>query len=68
MIVRSLTQLNETGDVTGPPRVHCLQSETVEVLTARDIILIRVFRLVEAFLSETDYKFEKLIVDGGVAR
>ena len=25
-------------------------------------------QLVEAFLSETDYKFEKLIVDGGVAR
>ena len=25
-------------------------------------------RLVEAFLSETDYNFEKLIVDGGVAR
>ena len=25
-------------------------------------------RLVEAFLSETDYKIEKLIVDGGVAR
>ena len=68
MIVRSVTQLNETGDVTGPPRGHCLQSETVEVLTATDIILIRVFRLVEAFLSETDYKFEKLIVDGGVAR
>ena len=25
-------------------------------------------QLVEAFLSETDYKFEKLVVDGGVAR
>ena len=25
-------------------------------------------RLVQAFLSETDYKFEKLIGDGGVAR
>ena len=24
--------------------------------------------LVEAFLQETDYKFEKLVVDGGVAR
>ena len=32
------------------------------------LFLITVFRLVEAFISETDYKFEKLIVDGGVAR
>ena len=24
--------------------------------------------LVEAFLQETDYKFEKLVIDGGVAR
>ena len=25
-------------------------------------------QLVDAFLSETDYKFEKLVVDGGVAQ
>ena len=25
-------------------------------------------QLVDAFLSETDYKFERLVVDGGVAQ